>query len=187
MTYTEFFKRPLAKLVSRTRVLDEDGNSTMEFVMVFPVVIVMFMSVVEMGVMMTRYMMFERALDISVRTLRLDTTVNYTQDSIRDAICDETLIARHCKSTLTLEMVRLDADDQNWAFPSSGAVCTNRAEEVQPATTFTPGLPNDTMYVRACMSVTPMFPWAGLGASMSKDETGAYNMIAQSAFSVEPI
>ena len=82
----------------------EEGNATIEFVMLFPIIMVLFLSVIEMGLMMTRYMMFERALDLSVREMRLDTEANYTQDSLRDAICTETLIARHCRKTLTLEM-----------------------------------------------------------------------------------
>ncbi|MEP5761771.1 MAG: TadE family protein [Litoreibacter sp.] len=166
----------------------EEGNSTIEFVIIFPLLMALFLSVIEMGIMMTRYMMFERALDVSMRTVRLDAESNYTRDSIRDTICEETLIARHCQSTLVLEMVRLDADDQSWSFPTNSAVCANRADEdAVPATNFVPGQSNDTMYVRACISVTPMFPWAGLGASIVKDSSGDYSMVALSAFAVEPI
>lgn len=169
------------------RARDEDGNTSIEFVMIFPIFMVLFMSVIEMGLLMTRYMMFERGLDITVREMRLDSAATYTKDSIRDAICDETLIVGHCKSSLTLEMVRLDNDDNAWSFPQSDAVCKSQFVEVEPATNFTPGLSHETMYVRACLNVEPMFPWAGLGANMVKDENGTFNMIAQSAFAVEPL
>jgi Flp pilus assembly protein TadG len=169
------------------RLRGEDGNSSIEFTMIFPIFIVLFLSVIEMGVMMTRYMMFERGLDITVRELRLDSAASYTKDGIRDAICDETLIVSHCKTSLTLEMVRLDNDNNNWSFPAANATCTNRFAEVEPSTAFVPGTSHDTMYVRACMNVEPMFPWAGLGATLVKDENGTFNMIAQSAFAVEPL
>jgi Flp pilus assembly protein TadG len=165
----------------------DDGNSSIEFTMIFPIFIVLFLSVIEMGVMMTRYMMFERGLDITVRELRLDAEGTYTKDDIRNAICNETLIVGNCQTGLTLEMVRLDNDAENWSFPQSNAVCTNRFADVEPSTSFTPGSSHDTMYLRACMSVEPMFPWAGLGASLVKDENGTFNMIAQSAFAVEPL
>jgi len=179
MTY-----RSTQKLVRKFRT--EDGNSSIEFAMVFPVFIVLFMSVIEMGVMMTRYMMFERALDVTVREMRLASSGSYTQDEIKRAICDETLIVASCRDALQIEMERLDENEANWSFPSMNAVCKNRVEEIVPATTFQPGASHDTMYVRACLSVEPMFPWAGIGATLSKDDSGAYNMIAQSAFSVEP-
>ena len=165
----------------------EDGNSSIEFVMIFPIFMVLFMSVIEMGLLMTRYMMFERGLDITVRQLRIDTAATYTKDSIRKSICDETMIVSRCHSTLTIEMTRLDSNDASWSFPGREAICKNTTQEVEPYTEFTPGLSHDTMYIRACMNIEPMFPWAGLGATLHKDENGAFNMIAQSAFAVEPL
>lgn len=174
------------KLKSLGKFRDDDGNASIEFVMVFPIFIIMFMSVLEMGVMMTRYMMFERALDISVREMRIASTGTYTQQEIKNRICDETLIVASCRDALQIEMQRMDENESSWSFPTANAVCKNRVEEVVPATKFVPGASHDTMYVRACLSVEPMFPWAGVGATLSKDASGSYNMIAQSAFAVEP-
>jgi hypothetical protein len=166
---------------------DDDGNASIEFVVIFPIFIIMFMSVIEMGLLMTRYMMFERGLDITVREMRLDTNATYTKEGVRGAICDETLIVANCKNSLTLELTRLDSNDDQWSFPGTKAVCTNTSQEIEPLTKFRPGLSHDTMYVRACLNIKPMFPWAALGANLAKDNTGAFNMIAQSAFAVEPL
>lgn len=165
----------------------DDGNASIEFMVIFPIFILMFMSVLEMGLLMTRYMMFERGLDITVRQMRLDTGATYTKDSVRTAICNETLIVANCNSSLTLEMSRLDSNDDGWTFPGREAICTNTTQEIEPLTAFVPGQSHDTMYVRACLNIKPMFSWAALGASLAKDDTGSFNMIAQSAFAVEPL
>ena len=165
----------------------EDGMATAEFVILFPLFLLMFLSIFEMAMLMTRYMMFERAVDIVVREMRLTSTGAYSHDEMRDRICEETLIVRHCYDELLLEMTRVDDDEENWDFPGPNANCVDRDDPASALKAFTPGLQNQTMYKRACLVVEPMFPWAGLGASLSLDDSGGFNMIAQSAYSVEPL
>ena len=59
-------------------------------------------------------------------------------------------------------------------------------EDVQPVLEFTSGMDHDVMLVRACAVFDPMFPTTGLGLRLPKDETGAYSLVASSAFVVEP-
>ena len=49
----------------------EDANATVEFVIVFPIVIMLFIAAFETSMLLTRQVMLERALDQSVRHLRL--------------------------------------------------------------------------------------------------------------------
>jgi len=165
----------------------EDGNATIEFAILFPAFMLVFMSIFEIGMLMTRYMMFDRALDVAVREVRISETRAFTQDQVKALLCSQTVILRnHCLDDVTLEMVRIDEDDQDWDFPTGSTPCRNYAEDVIPATAFETGEANDVMFVRACMSIEPFFPTAALGEYLTRDSSGRLNMIAMSAFSVEP-
>ncbi|WP_298257396.1 TadE family protein [uncultured Litoreibacter sp.] len=176
------FLRSLRRLMGR-----EDGNATIEFAILFPAFMLVFMSIFEIGMLMTRYMMFDRALDVAVREVRISSNRAFTQDQVKQLLCSQTVILRnHCLDDLTLEMVRVDEDDQNWDFPTGATPCRNHADNVIPATAFDTGEANDVMFLRACMSIVPFFPTAALGEYLTRDSHGRLNMIAMSAFSVEP-
>jgi hypothetical protein len=165
----------------------EDGNATIEFAILFPAFMLIFMSIFEIGMLMTRYMMFDRALDVAVREVRLSEDRTFTQDQMKQLLCSQTVILRnHCMEDVTLEMVRLDENDQNWTFPGGVTPCRDYAQNVTPTTNFVTGEANDVIFVRACMSIVPFFPTAALGEYLTRDSGGRLNMIAMSAFSVEP-
>lgn len=167
----------------------EDGNATAEFALLFPLFMVVFFTIFEMALLMTRYMMFERAVDIVVREMRLSSTGNYTHDQMRDRICQETLIVSECNDELVLEMRRLaqGVNTGNWSFPGANENCVNRVDPSETVKDFTPGQENDIMYLRACLEVVPFLPGTGLGAALAPGANGVFYMIAQSAYSVEPL
>ena len=49
----------------------EEGSATVEFVIIFPAIMMLLLMSVEVGVMMARGMMLDRGIDVSMRTLRL--------------------------------------------------------------------------------------------------------------------
>lgn len=168
----------------------EDGNATVEFVIIFPVFFLFFMVIFELGLLMTRYMMFDRALDISVREMRLSENREFTKDQVRTLLCAQTVILNnHCEEDLTIELVRLtDVSGNSWTFPAEDAQCRDYGEDVIPVTQFdSPTKSNEVVFVRACMSMKPFFEAAGLGAFLTRNTTpDRLNMIAVSAFAVEP-
>lgn len=181
--------KPARGLVRRWRRLmgREDGNATIEFAFLFPAFMLVFMAIFEIGMLMTRYMMFDRALDIAVREMRISENRNFTQDQVKTLLCAQTVILQnHCMEDLSLEMVRLNENSANWGFPTGTTPCRDRAQNVSPVTKFDIGQNNDVMFVRACMAIEPFFPTASLGAFLTRDSGGQLNMIALSAFSVEP-
>lgn len=168
----------------------EDGNATIEFAILFPGFFLIFMVVFELGMLMTRYMMFDRALDISVREMRLSENRAFTKDQVKQLLCAQTVIlANHCMEDVTIELVRLtDVAGTNWTFPSDSAQCRDYGNDVRPVTQFdSPTKSNEVVFVRACMSIEPFFVNAGLGAFLTRNATpDRLNMIAMSAFAVEP-
>lgn len=165
----------------------EDGNATIEFAILFPVFMMFFMVVFELGLLMTRYMMFDRALDITVREMRLSDNRNFNEQDMKNLLCAQTVIlANHCQEDLRLEMVRLDTSD-TWNIPDD-ITCRQVTQTVQPTTEFITGQANDVMFVRACMAMEPFFVRAGLGEFLMRDSgSGKLFMTAKSALSVEPV
>lgn len=162
----------------------EDGTATVEFVIVFPLVMMVFMSVFEAAVLTTRYTMMERALDLTVRSLRLTTGTAPTHAQIRDKICEYTNMIDDCSSSLIVELTPIQRP--NFTLPTTNAPCVDRAATSPPLVTLTHGVANQLMLIRACAVVDPLFPLTGLGLSLTKDATGGVQLIAVSAYVGEP-
>jgi len=162
---------------------DSSGNATMEFVILFPVLIYMLFSIAEAGVLMTRTVMLDRGLNIAIRDLRLGLTLGVTHDDIKQQICDAAFLLGACEDVVLLELSTLT---DITSFPTGGANCIDRTEEIEPIISFTPGARSEIMFVRACLVVDPFFPGIGLGAMLPVDASGGYAIVVQSAFMNEP-
>ena len=161
----------------------EDGSSTIEFVILFPAFMSIFLMTVETGALMTRGVMLDRALDISMRELRLGTLSPMTVDALKTSICKHSVIIPNCENVLMLELTPISK--ATWMPPTS-FTCVDRSANVQPVLAFTPGSKNEMMMVRACAVFDPFFPTSGLAAQMKLDKTGGYALVAMSAYVNEP-
>lgn len=162
----------------------DSGNATVEFVVVFPVIMMIFFQSFEAGWLMVRYTMLDRALDITVRELRLGHFTNPTADTLRTSICSLALGITDCTNSLMVELVPVDTT--SWDLPSASATCVNRGATLQPVTTVDQGSSDEMMIIRACAIVDPLFPGTGLGLDLPKDSTGGFALVATSAFVNEP-
>lgn len=162
----------------------EEGTATIEVAILLPVFMMILMSTVELGVINLRQSQLERALDITVRGIRLSTGSVPQHNTIRDQVCTLSGFIDDCESSLRLEMVQLDPFD--WTGVNPVPDCVNQITNVQPVRTFTAGQANELMLVRACMKFKPMFSSWGLGNSLDKDDDGRVSLFASSAFVQEP-
>lgn len=162
----------------------EGGSSTVEFAIIFPFYITLFLSSVELGMIHFRHSMLERGLDMAVRDVRLGTGSNPSHDVIKDAICDYAGVLPQCAANLRLEMILVDP--RAYAAPAAGADCIDHSEATRPLRNFAHGGANEMMLLRACYVFSPVFPTAGLGYQMPKDGAGNVAMTASSAFVQEP-
>lgn len=170
---------------------DENGNATIEFVVLFPVLMYILLSMGEAGAMMARSVMLERGLDIAMRDLRLglatdrDADGDFDHDDMKILVCDGAFLIGDCRTALLLEVVPMDDPT---GLPVGAANCIDRRPEaLDPVIRFEPGVPSQIMIVRACVVLDPVFPGAGLGALLPVDESGGYSIVTQSAFTNEPI
>lgn len=168
----------------RRSVLREDGAASVEFVVVFPFFVGVFLSAFDVAMMNYRAVMLERATDMVVRDIRLASGATQNYDDIVDNICAEASMIPDCTDTIMVELQPMDT--ANWTGMQNRAQCVNRNAAVQPAASFRNGAQNELMLIRVCAVVDPLFPGIGVGRSMPKDPSGGYQIIASSAFVNEP-
>ncbi|MGV8985255.1 MAG: TadE/TadG family type IV pilus assembly protein [Cypionkella sp.] len=162
----------------------EDGTASMEFVIVVPVILTIFMSSFECGLLMTREILLEESVDMTMRELRLGHYPEVTNVLLKKEICKRTIIFPDCENNIKIELDRIDTT--TWAVPTTALPCVNSNSPAEPVTTPNTGQQNDMMLVRVCVSLPAIFPGMGLALSMSTDSLGNYALEAASAFVVEP-
>jgi Flp pilus assembly protein TadG len=162
----------------------EDGTATLEFAILFPAFVTIFLSSVEMSMITLRHAMLERGLDLAVRDIRLGTGSAPQHDDIKQEICDNAGLIPGCMQTLRLEMVEVNLR-ANVSIPSE-VDCVDTSEEVQPVRSFVNGQENQLMILRACVKFDPIFPTTGLGKQLKTDNAGQSALVVMSAFVQEP-
>ncbi len=163
----------------------EDGTATLDFVILVPVFVSLFVSSFEVSIFTIRQMMLDRALDLVVRDLRLGTWTNVTSDTLKAQICERTIgLLPDCSNQLMIEMVPISS--ATWDTPDPNATCVDRDAEVQPAVAFNPGTENQMVIIRACSMVDPFFPGTGLALSLEANVGDGFPIIATSGFVNEP-
>lgn len=174
----------LRKLLSRLW-RKEDGNTGVEFMLVFPVYLALLGMSLELSLITLRHTMLERGLDIAVRDIRLGTGTAPTHDEIKQRICDEALIISNCGSNLRLEM--MPTDIRALGALNDEADCTDQAQESNPVRQFTPGQQNDLMLMRACVKYDPLFPTWRIGRALDTDASGQAALVSLTTFVQEPL
>ena len=162
----------------------QDGSSTIEFVIIFPVIFTFFLSTFELGMLETRHVMLDRGLDIAVRAIRLGQLEPVTHDGFKQAVCNAAAIIPDCMNQIKLEMVAVNP--RAWISMAPVADCVDRNDASVALREFTPGVSNQLMLIRACALFDPYFPTTGLGASLPRTSGGAYGLISVSSFVIEP-
>ena len=159
---------------------DEGGYSSVELVICATTFLSGFFWVFETGLIMTKQMMLERAVDMTVRDLRLFSNPLFTHDYIKDEICDLALVFKDCDTQLLLEMDTFD--------PASGFnqtyTCYDKKNDITPVTTWAPGARSEIVYMRACIIIDPMMPH-GIALFPGVSDKGI-PLIASTAFVNEP-
>jgi len=174
-------RRALGKILRFKR--DENGSVTVEFAIIFPVFMFFILSAMEYSLVTIQQSMLERAVDLTVRDIRLGTGDNPSHDDIKDSICDKAAMVRDCTNNLRLEMIVQDAF-AGVALPPEPD-CTDKSEEVKPVREFVNGAPNALMILRACAKIDPIFPSSSMGRALADDD-GQIALAATTAFVQEP-
>lgn len=139
----------------------EDGNTTIEFVILFPLIFAIFLTSVDFSLMMLRQVFLERAVDIAVRDVRLGRIPANGFDTLRQRVCENTALTPNCMATITIELRPMTA--AQFASLDPTATCINRAEEITPVLDFNPGTgQQELMMMRVCTVSNPIIFATGL-------------------------
>jgi len=161
----------------------KSGAATVEFVIIFPVLIWIVFSTFELGWMTTRQMMLDRGVSLTIRDLRLGKIDNPTHEGLKNLICDRATILRDCVANIHMELVPMSLSA---GVPQTATQCVDRTGVIAPVENFTSGVEEDIMFVRVCVVVDPLMPGMGIGAGLNQLNGGGFAMVAFSAFKREP-
>jgi Flp pilus assembly protein TadG len=162
----------------------EDGTASIEFVLSIPVLLMVFMASFESGMFMARHVMLERAVDMTMRDLRLGLLGDVDHDDLRTLMCERAAVLHDCNSLLKIQLTPVSTT--TWAMPVDPTTCVDRNEALNPPTEYTPGSGNELVLVRVCVRQDAMFPTTGIGLQLPKDSMGGYALVARSVFVNEP-
>lgn len=181
--------RRISRILRRTRK-DEDGGPSIEFVLIFPLIMLLVVSAFELGLLMTRHVMLERGVDMAVREVRLNTNTQFDDIMIKKLICNAAGILPKCMDRLYLEMNTVDLRATNGVGAGTvprNASCTDVVDPFELRPAFQNGAANQLMVVRACGRFAPMLPETALGYFLSRIDGGFYRLVATTAFVMEPV
>lgn len=163
---------------------DEDGNATIEFVILFPWFIFILLMSIEAGLSSTRNAMLERSLEQTVRAIRINTASPPTYEQVKKMICDGAAIFDKCGTRLQLEMVEIDPRAA-LNIPTSVS-CNDKADIIKPTRGYASVGDNKLMMLRACILTKQFFVVNGIGLDMPRIDGGYYGLVATTVFASEP-
>jgi hypothetical protein len=167
------------------RMAAEDGSITVDFVIIAPVFLTILFASFEAGYANMRQVMLERALDITVRDLRVGALGNQPPHNVvRNRFCELATLMPDCQTDLMLEMQVINR--ATWTGFANAPTCVNRLVNIQPALAFNQGGANELVTVRACAVFDAFFPTTKWGLQLQLDASGGYQLAAMSAFVNEP-
>lgn len=163
---------------------EQDGTMSVELVLYFTVLMAIFSAAVEIAMINLRHVMLERAVELTVRDLRLSTGEIPSYDELRNGICGEMGIGQTCQTNLLLEMAPVDP--RNFVPLPAAPDCINAQQEPRPVRQFDPGDDNQLMLMRTCLKYNPIFPSARFAKGIDIDADGYGKLIVRSVFVQEP-
>ena len=177
------------KILKRFRS-EDSGASTVEFVILFPILLVLCFAGIEGGWLMTRFMLVERGVDIAMRDVRLGVIENPSYDDLRDRICEmSSNIVKDCEQNLVLSTQVLA---QSETVDPAPAPCFDRTateeelEEFNPADGHNSGSGSQIVVVKVCAVVDPIFSLLDFTSHFGLDESGGFRIRTKTAFLHEP-
>ena len=179
-------KAPLSHALGRFRSSD-DGAATVEFVILFPLVLTMMLGAIDLGITMVRQVMLDRAVDVTVRDVRLGKVGTNGSERMSDLICANSIMLPNCANNITVEMMPVNTSDftgLDGPFP-----CIDDQQEITASVTFNPGAggaEQELMLLRICIVAEPFLRVTGLFSGMDINPDGKLVLTSRSVFVNEP-
>lgn len=167
---------------------DEDGASTIAFMLALPVFVFLFTMAFEFGILSTRQVMLEHGLNETVRQVRIGNIRTPTHAGLITEVCKHAGIIPDCANQLRLEMIATSVPGLDPAVSDPQFECRDRnLDATTPLTGFTnTGLNNELMVLRVCALFDPLMPGTAIGQRVVEEEGAGYALVAASGYVLEP-
>lgn len=180
----------------------EDGSPTVEFVIIFPVFMILFVSCFELGTIMLRQTMLDRSIDMVVRDIRVGQVdfgtglANETpqerarrqHDILKELICERSNFLEDCADNLKIEMKVVDP--RAWTGLEPDIDCIDQSDVNIPPRRFEVGQRNQLVLLRACHLFEPFIKNFGLGTVLGEvltiESGNSYRLVSSAAYVNEP-
>ncbi|QLF68527.1 pilus assembly protein [Peteryoungia desertarenae] len=160
----------------------KDGATAIEFTILFPLFAAVLFALFELGALFLRFNQLDQAVDKVSRVMRVNTSVRYTEPTIRRLICSELQISQKCEDRLSVELVRFSS------FAQSGPknTCAATGQAIRTPGSFSRGAKSEVMIMRVCMSFDIITPMIGVALKLGADQSGRYVAVSSTLFANEP-
>lgn len=159
---------------------DEEGGATVEFVLILPVFLLVFLSAIETGLLVVRQALLERAAGITLREIKIDGTGSVSLSQRKQDFCEASILFSQCEQTVFFAFDTIDTE--SWDLSGNSTGCVDATNTVAPVTEFSPGLSSEVSVIRLCALFDPIFPSTGLGAKLQRTEAGQFAQVVHAAF-----
>ncbi|WP_424940158.1 TadE/TadG family type IV pilus assembly protein [Aliiroseovarius sp. S253] len=163
---------------------DQSGSSTVEFVIWFPLFMTLFLTSFELSYYGLRSVFLERAVDMTVREMRLGISRPQNTGEFKTQVCEKTLLEGACEEDLMVELILVD--QSTWSLPTGSISCIDRNDPMQPLPAFGGGGSGDLMLLRVCWLKRPFFATTPLVMGLPRDVNGEIALSAVSTYVNEP-
>ena len=174
----------LRKMVLRS-CRSEAGSATVEFVVLFPLLFSVFLMAVDAGIMQTKQVFLHRAMDTSVREVRLGRVTE--ADKISEMICARTAMLPNCRDQITVEMRPIDT--ATFDGLNAPLTCVDLEDELTPYVEFNPGAggaAQQLMMVRVCVVTKPIIQLTNFFTGVAINPEGKAVLRTSGIFVNEP-
>lgn len=170
---------------------DESGVAAIEFALVFPIVFTVFTASFESSMFMSRAVMLERSVDLTIRKIRLGLYEGMKHEDLKKKICQAGVLMRSvstCMNQMKIWMQPVRTNDFSIVLPPKS--CVDKASDINTtepvANEFAYGGDNEIMLMRVCLKEKPMFPTTAVSVQMPWQSDNTYALIVTGVFVNEP-
>lgn len=177
----------------RRFLADTRGTATIEFVLLLPLVLLIFFASFESSMFMIRNVMLERSVFDVSRDLRLGTVGNITHRQLKERLCENGILVgseENCRASMRIWMQPVNT--ATFDMPTAPSACVDRTEPIDvnfapPSGEFVLGNDNELMLLQICLKADPFFPTTAVGAGLTRGfPDGSYALRTTAIFVNEP-
>ncbi len=161
------------------------GAASIEFITVMPLAVAVFFASAESGILSLRQTFLDRALELTIREVRLGMITNTSSANLKSLICARMAMVDNCAENLALEM-NVRSSFNFLSIPNTTTSCIDRATNTEPVLTYEPGAENELVLVRACLVQDIVFPTSVAQVSVFGTTNQEFHLISTTVFVKEP-